>query len=567
MSVRTAGKHIHEKEDIMSTLSRRDFITGGAAAGALVALSMTVGCAPKTTSTADAGDGASLAQTGGHSWETVPEPISADAISGTREADVVIVGAGPSGFCAAATAAENGLSVIMIEKDPGFNANGGAIFTVNSAYQKSIGYEVDAEAICHQYLEAMGKKVSQKNVWKFFDRSGEMADWFCGIMAKYGMEPVMQGIGYEGDPNNEAIPGTLVFRGGENTPTDVTDFDPYTCDLGLGYVPMVDYLNAMTDYITGLGVQIDYETASERILREDDGRVTGIVASQGDTYIQYNAAKGVVIASGDYGADEEMLEYFCPQAARFGSDLMISTMNTGDLHRQAMWVGADMQKWPDHAPSGFCGDAHPVWNLNVNKKGERFTNEYTSTSSLSWAIMQQEEGKTYSLFNEKYASQLPYVPGYIGADIPTPSQMIGAWDKLVEAGAYFKEDTLEALAADLELDPVALKKTVDDYNAMCAAGKDTDFHKPAKFLFALDEPPYYGFKNGVCMLTVHGGLHVDENSRVLTENDEVIEGLFAVGLAAGDFWANSYTTRFAGISHGHNMTGGYLVGRYLAGKE
>lgn len=550
-------------------ISRRNFIAGGTLAG-FAAMAGMAGCAPSNAGTkaAASAEGDSLAQTGGYSWENAPEAIPEDQITETREADVIVVGAGPSGFCTAASAAENGLSVIMIEKDPSFNANGGAIFAVNSAYQKSIGYEVDKEAACHQYLEAMGKKVSQKNVWKFFDRSGEMMDWFTDIMAQYGMEPVMQGIGYEGDPNNAAIPGTIVFRGGENTPTDVTDFDPYTCDLGLGFVPMVDYLNAMTDYVTKLGVQIDYDTTSERILREGgNGKVTGIVASNGDSYIQYNAAKGVVIATGDYGADQEMLEYFCPQAARFGEDLMISTMNTGDLHRQAMWVGAAMQKWPDHAPSGFCGDAHPVWNLNVNSKCERFTNEYTSTSSLSWAIMQQQEGKTYSLFNEKYASQLPYVPGYIGADIPTPEQMIGAWDELVAEGAYFKEDTLEALAEDLELDPAALVKTVEDYNAMCAAGEDTDFHKPAKFLFALDEPPYYGFKNGVCMLTVHGGLHVDEKSRVLTPDDEAIENLYAVGLAAGDFWANSYTTRFAGISHGHNMTGGYLVGRQLASKE
>ena len=232
--------------------------------------------------------------------------------------------------------------------------------------------------------------------------------------------------------------------------------------------------------------------------------------------VQVDAAKGVVIASGDYGADPEMTAYYCPQAARFGSDLMISTTNTGDLHKQAMWVGAAMQNWSDHAPSGFCGDAHPIWNLIVNKDCQRFTNEYASTSSLSWSILQQKDGKNYSLFNERYASRLPYVPGTIGADVPTPEQMTARWDTYVEQGVCCKEDTIEALAEDLGLDPAALRVTVDNYNAMCAEGRDADFHKPANLLFPLDEPPYYGFRNGACMLTVHGGLHVDESERGAT---------------------------------------------------
>lgn len=548
----------------MKGLTRRSFLGGGLVLGAAAAAGM-AGCSPSKSGEAERVPSGSAIS--GHSWETAPEPIDPAKIAETKQADVIVVGAGPAGFCTAASAVENGLSVIVIEKDDTFNANGGAMFACNSSYQKSIGYEVDKDAICNQYLEIMGKKVNQKLVWKFFDRSGEAMDWLAAILEKYDMRPVMQGIGFEGDPNNCAIPGTLVFQGGPNTATDVTDYDPYTCDLGLGFVPMNDYLEALTDYIAEKGAVIEYGVSSERILRSDDGNVTGIVASTKDgSYVQYDAGKAVVIASGDYGADKEMLEYYCPQAARFGTDLMISTMNTGDLHKQAMWIGASMQKWPDHAPSGFCGDAHPVWNLNVNAECKRFTNEDTSTSSLSWAILQQKEGKTYSIFDESYASNLPYVPGFIGADIPTPEQMLARWDKYVEDGVYCKADSVEELAENLGLDPVALKKTVDEYNAMCETGTDTEYHKRADLLFPL-KAPFYGFKCGVAMLTVHGGLHVDEDSRVLDAEDKAISGLYAVGLAGGDFWANSYTTRYAGISHGHNLTTGYLVGRHVAGKE
>ncbi|MDR2380869.1 MAG: FAD-binding protein [Bifidobacteriaceae bacterium] len=549
----------------MRDVTRRGFIGGGLATGALAAMGAVAACSPQSKSSGESqanGDGAT-----GYTWETKPDDIPESDITEVKEADVIVVGGGPSGFVTAASCAENGLSVILIEKDDSFNANGGAIFACNSSYQKSIGYEVDKDAICQQYLEINGKKVDQKIVWRMFDRSGEAIDWLAAILDQYGLYPVMQGIGFADDPDNSAIPGTVVFYGGPNTPTDVTDYDPYTCDLGLGFVPMVDYLESLSDYIAPMGVVVEYGVSSERIIRQGDGRVEGIIAYRTDgKYIRYNAHKAVVIASGDYGADPEMMGYFCPQAARFGASLPVVSPNTGDLHRQAMWIGAAMQKWPDHAPSGFCGEAHPIWNLNVNTRGVRFTNEDTSTTSLSWAILQQPEGVTYSIFDAAYATTLPYVPGYIGAEVPTPEQMLARWDKYVEEGVYSKADTIEELAETLGLDAAILAKTVADYNALCAAGEDTEYHKRADLLFPLSAP-FYGFRSGVTMLTAHGGLHVDPSCRVLTAEDAPIEGLYAVGLAAGDYWANSYTTRYAGSSHGHNVTTGYLVGREIAGLE
>lgn len=160
----------------------------------------------------------------------------------------------------------------------------------------------------------------------------------------------------------------------------------------------------------------------------------------------------------------------------------------------------------------------------------------------------------------------PHVPGFIGADVSTPEQMLARWDRYVEDGVYFKADTIEDLASALGLDPGALKETVEECNAMCEVGEDAEYHKRADLMFPL-KAPFYGFKCGVCVLTVHGGLHVDEDSRVLDAEGKPIDGLFAVGLAGGDFWVNSYMTRYVCIRYGRNLTTGYLVGRLLAGKE
>ena len=108
---------------------------------------------------------------------------------------------------------------------------------------------------------------------------------------------------------------------------------------------------------------------------------------------------------------------------------------------------------------------------------------------------------------------------------------------------------------------------MEDYNGYCAAGEDLEFHKDPATLHELTGP-FFATKYDVpASLACMGGLHVNARSQVLTADDKPIEGLYAIGLAAGDFYANQYSTRFAGNSLGRCMTFGYLVGRQLAGLE
>lgn len=551
------------EEKMNQGISRRCFLRGGLAAGALVATGGLVGCDATKTSEQVEAENSDVSSS--HSWEVTPDPIDDSLITETIEVDVVVVGGGTSGLYTAASCVQNGLSVAVIEKDDVFNANGGATFAINSDYQKEMGLEVDPTVVMNTFIETNNRKQDEKIVWTFADRSGEAMNWLCDLMSPYGLSPVMQG--YVEGPISGAFPGTLIFQGGSQTPTTNADYDPYSGDLGLGFVPQLDVNTNLMDFCEKNGVSFHFDTSSERIVRDgDDGPVTGIIASDKEgVYKKFVGSKGVIIASGCYGADEEMMAYFCPEIAR-SEGVTIITSNTGDLHRQAMWIGASMQRWPDHAPSIFCGEAHGVWDVLVNVDGKRFTNEDAGTSNLSAAILRQKTGKCYGIWDEGYASELPAIPGFVGDSIQTPETILKNWDVWIEREAVFKCDTLEELADNLSLDSAVLKNTVEEYNKKCEAGYDEDFHKRSDLLFPLD-PPYYGGQFGVAMLTVHGGLHVNERSQVLDSDDTPLDNLYAVGCAAGDFWANIYSTRFAGISHGHCLTFAYLVGRQLAGIE
>ncbi|NLA86614.1 MAG: FAD-binding protein, partial [Clostridiales bacterium] len=134
----------------------------------------------------------------------------------------------------------------------------------------------------------------------------------------------------------------------------------------------------------------------------------------------------------------------------------------------------------------------------------------------------------------------------------------------IASGEYLKADTLAELAGKICVPPETLINTVERYNRWCGEGHDQDFGVPARFLCPLRKGPFYATKINAWLLSLPHGLHVDENSQVLTEDDETIGGLFAVGNVQGDFFANSYPVTLPGASHGRSITFGHLVGRALA---
>lgn len=213
----------------MTALTRRHFIAGGLAAGALGLAGLT-GCAPaaeksgEDVSASAGADGAATPAAGERPWEIAPAPIAEDQITETVESDVVIIGLGASGIYAATSAIECGLSVTVLERNDTYNANGGSHYMFNSRAQLEQGEPVDVPMAVKDFLSIGNFKMDGQAVWTWANRSGEAADWFADVVEPYGLHPVLQ---HSDDEVIERIyPGTIIFIGGANEPTSAIDQDP-----------------------------------------------------------------------------------------------------------------------------------------------------------------------------------------------------------------------------------------------------------------------------------------------------------------------------------------------------
>lgn len=552
-------------------LTRRTFLVGSMAAGTIAAAGL-VGCSQPTPASGESKGSPSqtAVSDGTHPWEVYPGDIDESSIVETIEHDVVIIGLGASGTYAAASAVENGLSVAVLERNETFNANGGSHFVFNSAPQRELGQEVDTDVAVKDFLNIANDKVDGTAVWTWANRSGEAADWFADIVAPYGLYPVLQHS--DDEEITKIYPGTILFIGGENEPANGIDNDPYNGDLGLGFVPEIDLLGALLEHIQSKGADVYFKHVSERLVKDESGRVVGVIASGADgSYKKFVGTKGVVIATGTYDQDPDMHAHFCPTIANnpCGSEVPLFNMGDGSGIKQALWAGGVMQANGDHPPMMFWGSTNCIKNVLVNKLGKRFIDETAGQSNMAAAQFNQPGATMCAIWNADYAEQLPAI-SYRADDLSwkaTPEQLLEKWEGLVEQGVFMKADSLDEIAEAYDLPADALKATIEEYNGFCAQGLDEAFHKKPGELHELTGPYFATLYTVPASLASMGGLHVTAKSEVLGADEAPIQGLYAIGLAAGDFYANQYSTRYAGNSLGRCMTFGYLVGRQLAGLE
>jgi fumarate reductase flavoprotein subunit len=158
--------------------------------------------------------------------------------------------------------------------------------------------------------------------------------------------------------------------------------------------------------------------------------------------------------------------------------------------------------------------------------------------------------------------------GYTG-DIPVNTPLPEAYDVLnagIEMGFIFKADTIEDLAKAINVDPSALKNTVETYNSYCAKGKDEEFSKDPQFLTAIGQGPYYAVKMASYSYNTCAGLDVNTKLQVLDTSGQPIEGLFCVGSdSAGVLFSEKkpYVT-YGGANNGWALTSGYVCGESVA---
>ncbi len=282
-------------------LSRRGFLGLGAAATAAAAAAGLAGCAPKT-----------MAETGpaepeGYTWETAPEPIT--EVDATEETDVVVIGGGIAGFSAACSAAEKGAKVVLLEKTGAGQFRGIDYGAIGGKLQLEAGIDLRdrKQDVLQEVLRWGDHRGDYRVVKAWVDHSAEALDWAADMLTNHGITiaPIpmeMQVIPdawyehYATDAFQIVPTDELIAEGGE-----------------AGYEPpfAIGWAKAFTAYAGELGVDVRFNTEALQLVQDEAGAVAGVVCEDkaGVTRID---AKAVVMATGGYGNDEEMMDAFIP---------------------------------------------------------------------------------------------------------------------------------------------------------------------------------------------------------------------------------------------------------------
>lgn len=551
-------------------VSRRNLLKGGVVATAgIIAAAGGLSLAGCNANGSQSG-AATSAATSAHAWENKPEPIADDQVSETVEADIVIIGAGTAGVTAAQSAAEAGAKVVLIEKTDSISARGHDVGCVGSKLHKEAGIDIDISEMREYYAQVTASKTDLNlfNIWANY--SGEVMDYYIDAMAKRDVPAYLVDVAEEvyTSPNACMREYQTAIDFNEKGKGQKTEDGEYINHR---------FVRIISEMALEQGADIRFNMKAEQLIREEGGPVTGVIASNADGgYIRFNAAKGVILATGGITENKDMLNMWAPLAMNCNQILYPDRGgNEGDGLCMGMWIGAAKQKGnaaimglpSGAATGGYLSSGDKKWErlgwLNVNLNGERYTNEKSSGPRGVFAALQQPECTCYSIYDGDFEAKV---------ELQNPEVDLGDTieediEKSINEGTLFVADTLDELAEAIGIPADKLKATVDRYNELCALGEDVDFSKAANCLSTVETPPFYASLVKCAVLVVMYGLNVDSHARVCDEEDKPIENLYAIGNAMGNMITDSYPYLVPGISHGRCVTFGRKLVQALMDDE
>lgn len=440
----------------------------------------------------------------------------------SKTVDIVVVGAGAAGLSAAIEAAEEGASVVLLEKMPVTGGStilsGGIVYGTGSKLHEAAGVEDSVEDLVNYWSERANGKNDKEYLQFVAERSGENIDWLVDLGVEFSA-PAPTGT----SPVARAV--TSPNHGG-----------------GL--------IRPMEEKAKSLGVEIVLETSVTEIL-EKEGKVTGVKAEGADGSITVYESKAVILATGGMDRDEVLMKEYAPQAA--GQQTFAGVGNTGDGLKLAKGIGAGV--YTNNGVIGFRAVEGEMayttdvcmlmWMpyLYVNQNGKRFVNEAIDYALFYEELIKQPEGVSYLIFDgNTYMEPL---------------------DKAVEKGSAFKADSLKELAEKAGIDAAAFEETVAGYNEMIKNGTDTEFGKVVTGHAPIEKASFYAVKVVPAILGTMTGIATNLDAQVLDESGKVIEGLYAAGeVANGNFYDKVYPA--SGTSIQMCITFGRVAGETAA---
>ena len=427
----------------------------------------------------------------------------------TIDTEIVIIGAGGAGMTAAIMLQQAGKDFVILEKMPYVGGNTtkatGGMNASETHYQKEQGIE-DSNALFAADTMKGGHALNDSALVAMMANSSAGAiDWLDSIGAE------LPKISFSGGASVNRI----------HAPEDGSGVGAY----------LVDRFSAK---LNELGVEVMLETAATELLTDADGQITGVKAEGPDAVYTINA-KAVILASGGFGANEEMYTTYRPDLK--GTVTTNAPGATGDGIVMAQKLGADLvdieqiQLHPTVEQTTSILITESVRGdgaILVNQSGVRFTNELLTLDAVSAAELAQEGSYAYIIFDQKLRDGLKAI------------------EKYVKSGITVQADTIEGLAEQLDIDPATLAKTLADWNEIVKNQRDPDFGRTTGMNEDLSTAPYYAIKIAPGIHHTMGGVKINTAAEVINTEGKAIPGLFAAGEVCG------------GV-HGGNRLGGNAV--------
>lgn len=479
-------------------------------------------------------------------------------ISRTDTCDFLIIGCGIGGMIASLEAANEGAEVITIEK----MNRGRNTWESVGGYNTKLQQEIDNVPDPAEYVEAIMRssywRARSEVVWGFVEQSGEATDFMNDMLIKAG-----KGVSLYSTVQKETGYGFDTIQAEHKLKF------PDTVTWDTWWRGPVAFDSLETTAATYSNLDLRYNTAGVQLVQDDSGRVCGVIAQDKDGYYKIETRKGVLLATGGYEANQDMVESWCrPEDFNGCCVYAPNTGNTGDGHMMGLAVGAQMDPLPHTLMvfrSGLPGrvmDASLVSScftssIWVDFKGRRFVNEKLPHNFVANAISEAGiSGKpVWFIFDQAIVDGVEDADGKLTSDIEDGK----ARGELVQA------DTLKELAEAMGADADTLEATLQDWNSYFDAEEPTDlkFRRNLKTAAQkIQTEPFYACKHNSKVLVNVSGLIINEHAQVLNNDEEVIEGLYATGNASGGMFSISYPRHLPATSVGRAVTFGYVAAKH-----
>ena len=442
----------------------------------------------------------------------------------TYDTEVVVVGSGAAGLSAALEAANNGAKVILVEKlamTGGSTArSGGKIQAAGTDIQKSHGVEDNADLYYNHLMSVGENKVDPAKIRLIADNSLADFNWLVenGVEFSKNIEQLHE--------KYRPIRGHYV---------SVQD----------GKVEQDGHGWAITQPLEKMakekGVEILLETPAKKLITDNKGTVTGIECedSKGNKVIVN--AKAVILATGGYDFNKELLEEYAPLVKPVYST--VAPGNVGDGLIMARDAGAKIQSGGGAVLLylDLAVGVGEVGGLYVDTTGSRFMDETDFWFTRTKKLMDRNQLGMFYITDAK--------------------GKLDRFDALVKDGKMVEGSTIEELAGKLGM--TELISTVERYNELAKKGVDEDFNKKPEYMKTVEEGPFYAVAFAPITSGTFGGPVTNEKAQVIAENGGIIKGLYAAGeVANGDIFYQEYPGSGSSISTCVGM--GRIAGRVAA---